>query len=313
MKHIKLFNAFEIDLERICNLYDEIIEFLASDAKFYYDEIQIPKCFGAQNNILNLIEVTGMHDKVKFYESEHTMRDVTDPLIEHTRTKRKFIMVYINVPPEHIRSLTTVLNAIKNGGLNLTNLTIMIPFEIKEGVASLKLDESIMKRVMWYHTSREADNKRGITMPDISCPNCFGYIDIETDMVRLPSGLRDADDACLKHVKPFAGLHKKTYDMPFTGNHRDIGVMLNESLFNTIKNNRILKDILESTQKAAKEYHKPKLEISEVTSHDDGSISVKIHIDEEAQKRARRDAFVNIIRAVNKTLAEHEEEILNGE
>lgn len=71
--------------------------------------------------------------------------------------------------------------------------------------------------------------------------------------------------------------------------------------------------LMNDTQVVLEKYKKPKLEIIEVTDHGDGSISVKIDAVIKHNNALNENVFLNIIRALNQTLAEKEEEILNGE
>ena len=70
-----------------------------------------------------------------------------------------------------------------------------------------------------------------------------------------------------------------------------------------------MKRLQESLTSSVENYVKPKVEINEVTLHENGEISLKMRAD--IPERTIEN-LMSLIRVVNRAVKEHEEEILNG-
>ena len=86
MKTIKLFNAFGIDANRLCELRGQIMDFFLVSDKWTYDEIHIPYDFENDKDINELIKEYNLNDKVRYYDpSEKTMHELPSLKDVHNR------------------------------------------------------------------------------------------------------------------------------------------------------------------------------------------------------------------------------------
>ena len=68
MKTIKLFSIFQLDVDRVLAIRDQVIKFLASPEKLDYDEIHIPSCFGKDYAVSSVIKLTNSEHRVRHYD-----------------------------------------------------------------------------------------------------------------------------------------------------------------------------------------------------------------------------------------------------
>ena len=83
----------------------------------------------------------------------------------------------------------------------------------------------------------------------------------------------------------------------------------NRSKLSELHNEISMKNLQENLATSVENYVKPKVEINEVTLHENGEISLKMRAD--IPERTIEN-LMSLIRVVNRAVKEHEEEILNG-